>query len=68
MVTAGGIRDVSSGGGILLGITAGVAMAISGSYYVPEDIFDSQNMQTNYFESLFDDKFEHKKARSKDWL
>lgn len=62
MVTAGGIRDVSSGGGILLGITAGVAMAISGSYYVPEDIFDSQNMQTIYFESLFDDKFEHKKG------
>ncbi|MEZ0007312.1 hypothetical protein ABH942_002693 [Flavobacterium sp. 28YEA47A] len=62
MVTAGGIRDVSSTGGILLGLSTTVAMAVSGSYYAPDDMFDSQNMQTVYFEGLFDDKFEHKKG------
>lgn len=62
MVTAGGIRDVSSTGGILLGISTTVAMSIAGSSYAPEDMFDSQSMQTIYFEGLFDDKFEHKKG------
>lgn len=66
MVTAGGIRDVGSTGRILLGISSSVAMAISGSYYTPEGIFDSQNMQTIYFEGLFNDKFEHKKGPQQD--
>lgn len=60
MVTAGGIRDVSSSGGLLLGISASVAMISTGSYYPVDGLFESQNLQSIYFEGLFDEKFQHK--------
>ena len=60
MVTAGGIRDVSSTGGLLLGISASFAMITAGSYYPIDGLLDTQNLQSIYFEGLFDNKFQHK--------
>ena len=60
MVTAGGIRDVSSTGGLLLGISASFAMITAGSYYPIDGLLDTQNLQSIYFEGLFDEKFQHK--------
>lgn len=60
MVTAGGIRNISSSGGLILGISAGIAMISAGGYYPVDYLFDAQNLQSIYFEGLFDEKFEHK--------
>lgn len=61
MVTAGGIRNVNSTGSILLGITAGAAMVATGTGADISDMFDGQDLQSTYFEGLFNDKFEHQK-------
>jgi len=57
MVTVGGVRSVSSTGGIMIGISAGVAMAATGGDF--SSLFNEESLQSTYFESLFDDKFEH---------
>lgn len=59
MLTVGGIRNVNSTGSILLGITAGAAMVATGTGADVSDMFDAQDLQSTYFEALFDDKFEH---------
>jgi hypothetical protein len=62
MITAGGIKNVGSTGGILLGITAGVAMVAAGNDASSfGELFDVQNLQSIYFEGLFDENFQHKK-------
>lgn len=62
MLTVGGIRNVNSTGSILLGITAGAAMVATGTGADVSDMFDAQDLQSTYFEALFDDKFEHQKV------
>lgn len=62
MLTVGGIRNVNSTGSILLGITAGAAMVATGTGADVSDMFDAQDLQSTYFEVLFDDKFEHQKV------
>lgn len=59
MLTVGGVRSVNSTGGMLLGISAGVAMVATGTGGDMSGLFDDQNLQSTYFEALFDDKFEH---------
>jgi len=59
MLTVGGIRNVSSTGGILVGISAGVAIVATGAGGDVSSFFDEENLQSTYFEALFDDKFEH---------
>jgi hypothetical protein len=59
MVTVGGVRNVASTGNILIGLTAGAAMVATGSGGDMSSLFDSGSLQSTYFESLFDDKFEH---------
>lgn len=59
MVTVGGARNVSSTGGILIGISAGVAMAATGTGGDFSNLFNDESLQSTYFEALFDDKFEH---------
>ena len=59
MLTVGGIKNVNTTGGILLGITAGSAMIATGAGGDIGSFFDEGTLQSNYFEGLFDDKFEH---------
>ena len=59
LLTVGGIKNVNSTGSILLGITAGAAMVATGTGADVSDMFDGQDLQSTYFEALFDDKFEH---------
>lgn len=62
MVTVGGSRDVASTDEILLGVTAGVGVALSGGGDIGfmADFFDRDNLQTTYFEGLFDENFTYK--------
>ncbi|HEU4496870.1 MAG TPA: hypothetical protein VFR70_07450 [Flavobacterium sp.] len=64
MLTIGGIRYVSSAGDIILGITAGAAMAAadSGGGNI-SSFFDGQNRQSIFFESLFDAGFKHQDSQ-----
>lgn len=59
MVTVGGVRDVASTGGILLAITAGATMITTGNNFPIDVLFSGSNLQSIYFESLFDDTFQH---------
>jgi len=59
MLTVGGVRNVASTGNVILGITAGAAMVATGSGSDFGLLFDDGNLQSTYFEALFDDKFEH---------
>ncbi|WP_296143579.1 hypothetical protein [uncultured Flavobacterium sp.] len=59
MVTAGGVRNVSSAGNMIIGITAGVAMVATGSGGDVGSLFNAGDLQSTYFEALFDDQFEH---------
>lgn len=59
MVTAGGVRNVSSAGNMIFGISAGVAMVATGSGGDVGSLFNAGDLQSTYFEALFDDKFEH---------
>ncbi|MEL1246359.1 hypothetical protein AAEO56_18950 [Flavobacterium sp. DGU11] len=54
LVTAGGVRTILPAGDVILG--AGLVLAGGSS-----DMFgDGHELQTNYFESLFDDAFNHR--------
>lgn len=59
MLTVGGIKNVNTTGGILLGITAGSAMIATGADGDISSFFNEGTLQSNYFEALFDSKFEH---------
>lgn len=54
MLTVGGVRSVSSTGGIMLG----VAMSAAGGGDF-SSLFDDESLQSTYFEALFDERFEH---------
>ena len=55
MLTVGGVRSVSSTGGIMIGVA--MAAASGGGDF--GNLFDDESLQSTYFEALFDDKFEH---------
>lgn len=59
MLTVGGVKNVNTTGGILLGITAGSAMIATGAGGDISSFFNDGTLQSNYFEGLFDAKFEH---------
>lgn len=61
LVTTGGMRKVTNTGGIILGAALGVGIAVSGSGSVgiADELFDAQSSQQVFFESLFDEEFEH---------
>ena len=59
LLTIGGIREVASTGGIVLGITVGVGMVMAGTGGSIDGLLDSDT-KAIYFESLFDDNFKHK--------
>lgn len=60
MVTVGGVRSVASTGDMILGITAGAAFIATGNGGDVGGLFDGNNLQSTYFEGLFDENFEHK--------
>jgi len=56
-ITIGGIRDVASTGGILLGIASGVgSIASGGSAIFMDDYMYEGSLQANYFETHLDPK------------
>lgn len=59
LVTVGGIRNVQTTGSLILTVGVGVAGIATGNGFAG-DLFDSPNVQTCYFEGLFDDSFTHK--------
>ncbi|MDI1254610.1 MAG: hypothetical protein PSV16_00790 [Flavobacterium sp.] len=59
LLTLGGVREVSSTGDVILGITAGVGMVITGTGGSIDGLLESES-QAVYFESLFDKNFKHK--------
>lgn len=59
MVTVGGVRSVTSTGNIIMGFTAGAALIASGSGGDIGGLFNDGELQSTYFEALFNDKFEH---------
>lgn len=59
MVTVGGVRSVTSTGSIIMGFTAGAALIASGSGGDIGGLFSDEELQSTYFEALFNDKFEH---------
>lgn len=63
LITVGGVRDASSTGNIILGVTAGIAMVSVGTYTDTGNLFEGTDMQSIYFEGLFDKNFEHKKIQ-----
>jgi len=59
-ITIGGIRDVASTGGILLGIASGVgAVASGGSTFFMDDLMEGGSLQVNYFETHLDPKSQY---------
>ncbi|NBL65010.1 hypothetical protein GV828_07335 [Flavobacterium sp. NST-5] len=66
LVTIGGARDIASPGGVFAGITIGILGVASGSAdFYADDFLYATNLQTNYFETLFDDNFNHLKVEQK---
>jgi len=65
MLTVGGVRTVNSTGGIIIGISAGAAMMATGTGGDISSLFEGQSLQSTYFESLFDEKFEHQAVAQK---
>ncbi|MGK4566369.1 hypothetical protein [Flavobacterium sp. 3HN19-14] len=59
LLTVGGIREVASTGGIILGVTVGVGMVMTGTGAPIDGLLDNET-QAVYFEGLFDESFEHK--------
>lgn len=62
LFTIGGVRHIPSSGNILLGIGLSVGGAMIGSSVDMMDFMESSNLQSIYFESLFDAKFNHLKT------
>lgn len=63
-ITIGGIRNVASTGGILLGVAAGVGVAISGgSDLFIDDFMMDNNLQVSYFETHLDLKSQYLKKQ-----
>ncbi|HEX8269359.1 MAG TPA: hypothetical protein VF581_05665 [Flavobacterium sp.] len=60
LVTVGGVRFVPSTGSTLLGVAAGVGVVLAGGYDSPDIEIENDRLQSIYFESLFDDNFEHR--------
>ncbi len=66
LITIGGARDVASPGGVFAGVAVTVAgIAVGSTDYFMGDFFDNNFLQTNYFESLFDENFNHLKVEQK---
>ncbi|MDD3003768.1 hypothetical protein [Flavobacterium sp.] len=59
LFTIGGVRDVASGGNLLLGIGLSVGGAIVGTSVDMMDVIETTHLQSIYFESLFDHNFNH---------
>ena len=58
LFTIGGVREVASGGSLLLGLGLTVGGAFGGTY-VDASTFSENNSQSIYFESYFDKNFNH---------
>lgn len=58
-ITIGGIRDVASTGGILLGIASGVGAVASGTSVFVNDFMDEESLQVNYFETHLNPKSQY---------
>lgn len=58
LFTIGGVREVASGGSLLLGLGLTVGGAFGGTY-VDASTFSENNSQSIYFESYFDTNFKH---------
>ncbi len=62
LFTIGGVRQVASGGSVLLGFGLTVRGALSGTFIDGMPLIEEGNSQSIYFESLFDKNFQHLKA------
>lgn len=62
LFTIGGVREVPSSGGVVLAIGLGIGGVMSGSDVMVGSDFLTNNMQSLYFESFFDARFEHLKV------
>ncbi|WP_131450766.1 hypothetical protein [Flavobacterium subsaxonicum] len=61
MVVAGGLRNVVSTGDAILAVALTGAVVMNGGYGGDGlGLFDSENVQSVYFESLFDDNFQYR--------
>lgn len=62
MVTVGGVRSVASTGNMIMGFTAGAALIATGNGGDVGSLFNDGDLQSNYFEGLFDENFEHQNS------
>lgn len=58
MITVGGVRSVASTGDMIMGF-AGAALIATGNGSNIGSLFDGNNLQSIYFEGLFNENFEH---------
>ena len=62
LFTIGGVREVTTGGGLTLAIGIGFAGAMSGGNVAIAPDFMNNKLQSLYFESFFDADFKHSNA------